>query len=164
MKLFMCLPVLISIFFQEKDNQFKQLNVMDNKVFEITDIKGDLKDIEKFFFLNTEKISCVRNGVKIKYIKSLNTFYFTKNEMLLAYYNCVAKKDSIIIDNFSPLRDSVSFIDTEERQYLIKLSNSSEIDSLFFTMKVLNSSNCRTENKLKNSILIYFRKIVSHID
>ncbi|MDJ1484840.1 hypothetical protein QNI16_30350 [Cytophagaceae bacterium YF14B1] len=116
----------------------------------VVDYQGDYKDIMKLLYLS--KDSSEWKGIKINYVPKFQISFSDKNNKFLAFYNIESDScsDKLVINNYDPFRKKVSVRNLDERQYIIKKEENSNI----FKLIISNAPNCRKEHTLENIIVL----------
>jgi hypothetical protein len=101
----------------------------------ITSTDGNKADINTIYFLQKNG-SSTKAEVILKYDVHLKQISFLLDSTLIAYYNVESDSSGLMINNYSTLRDKLSFKDVRERNYKLTVEKE-EADLL--VLKIENS-------------------------
>lgn len=111
--IYMCLCIKPCLAQQKQADRLMKTN------YKVLSGQGNDVDISMLFFNKNSPVPITDSLITIEYWDGLKEIYVFRDTVLLAWYNLVAIDSNLFINNYSIVRDIVSFNDFKERWYQI---------------------------------------------
>lgn len=142
------LIIIFSSFFLIVSKNMQSNFLKPGRLYSIVKMKGEQPDLNMFFFLKKSG-KLLDSSVFIKYDDNLKQISLLSGATLFAYFNVVETQDGLCINNYSFLREKLSFNDLRERAYKLEVKNKKE------NHLVLSVQNYGAINLLNKPIYFY---------